>query len=223
MANAPVNSPWIDVSVPLRTGLAHWPGDPPTDISRVKELARGDPCTVSRLTMCAHAATHMDAPAHFIDGGDTIDLMPLAAAIGRARVIAIEDPESIKPGELAKHRIRRGERILFKTANAGRCWEADGFVEDFVHVSVEAAGYLAERKVGLVGVDYLSVGGFHADGVATHRALLGAGIWIIEGLDLSAVSPGRVHLICLPLKLAGAEGAPARAIVRPLGRRHRAP
>jgi arylformamidase len=213
------SSLWIDISVPLRTGMVHWPSDPPTRVSRVKDLERGDPCTLSYIEMCAHAATHMDAPAHFIPGGGGIDLMPLDAAIGPARVIAIQDPKSIKPQELAVHRIRRGERILFKTANSARCWETDEFVEDFVHISVEAARYLALRKVGLVGVDYLSVGGFRADGAATHQELLGAGVWIVEGLDLSRVQPGRVQLICLPLKLAGAEGAPARAIVRQIKRR----
>lgn len=212
-------SPWIDISVPLKTGLAHWPGDPPTRIERVKDFERGDPCRVSKLELCAHAATHMDAPAHFLPGGVGIDQMPLETAIGPARVIAIEDPRAIEPEALAPHRIRRGERILFKTANSARCWEADGFVEDFVFISEAAADFLAERKVGLVGVDYLSVGGFHADGVATHRALLGAGIWIIEGLDLSRVEPGPVQLVCLPLRLAGTEGAPARAIVRPVNRR----
>ena len=219
MKDSKLNNPWIDVSVPLKTGLAHWPGDPATSLSRVKDLERGDPCTVSKLEMCAHAATHMDAPAHFILGGASIDQMPLTTGLGRARVIAIADPESIKPAELAKHRIRPGERILFKTVNSERCWKSEEFVEDFVHISLEAASYLALRKVKLVGVDYLSVGGFRADGAGTHRELLGAGVWIVEGLDLSRVEPGPVQLVCLPLRLAGAEGSPARAIVRPLARR----
>jgi arylformamidase len=217
------SSPWIDISVPLRTGLAHWPGDPPTCIERVKDFAQGDPCRVSRLELCAHAATHMDAPAHFLPDGAGIDEMPLETAIGMARIIAITDPRSIEPEALVSHRIRRGERLLFKTVNSDRCWTTDGFVEDFVGLSVAAADFLAERKVGLVGVDYLSVGGFHADGVAVHRALLGAGVWLIEGLDLSRVKPGQVQLICLPLRLAGTEGAPARAIVRPVNRRRPRP
>lgn len=216
---SPQHSQWIDISVPLKTGMVHWPGDPPTRVTRVHDLESGGPCTLSSIEMCAHAGTHMDAPAHFIRGGIGIDAMPLDAAIGPARVIAITDPESITPQELAGHRIRRGERILFKTANSGRCWDGDTFTEDFIHISADAARYLAERKVELVGVDYLSVGGFHSDGAGTHRELLGAGIWIIEGLDLSQVEPGQVQLICLPLKLAGAEGAPARAIVRPIKRR----
>jgi hypothetical protein len=112
----------------------------------------------------------------------------------------------------------RGERLLFKTHNSGRCWDTDAFVEDFVYISAAGARYLAERRVRLVGVDYLSVGGFRADGVETHRALLEAGIWIIEGLDLRRVRPGGVQLLCLPLKILGGDGAPARALVRRSGR-----
>jgi arylformamidase len=212
-------SSWIDVSVKLKTGMVTWPGDPPARISRDQDLERGDPCTVSLLEMGAHTGTHMDAPAHFVRGGAGIDEAPLDAAVGAARVIPIRDRESIKPGELERHAIRRGERILFKTRNSGRCWDADSFVEDFVYISADAARYLAERRVRLVGIDYLSVGGFRADGDETHQALLKAGIWLIEGLNLKRVAPGRVQLICLPLKIAGGDGAPARALVRPLGRR----
>lgn len=213
-----MTSPWIDVSVTLRTGMVNWPGDPPARISRVLDMEKGDPCTVSLIDMGAHTGTHMDAPAHFVRGGIGIDTMPLGTAIGSARVIAIDDPESIKPDALLRHRIRHGERILFKTANSARCWDRDGFVEDFVYISAAAAEYLAERQVRLVGIDYLSVGGFSADGRETHQALLNAGIWIIEGLNLARVHPGRVELICLPLKIAGADGAPCRAIVRQMGR-----
>ena len=212
-------SPWIDVSVTLKTGMVSWPGDPPARISHDKEMERGDPCTVSLLEMGAHTGTHMDAPAHFVLGGIGIGEVPLDAAVGAARVIPIHDRESIKPGELERHAIRRGERILFKTRNSERCWDTDSFVEDFVYISAAAARYLAERRVRLVGMDYLSVGGFRADGVETHQALLMAGIWLIEGLNLKLVEPGRVQLICLPLKIAGGDGAPARAILRPLSRR----
>ena len=143
--------------------------------------------------------------------------MPLEAAIGPARVIPISDRESIKVEELAGHDIQPGERILFKTYNSEHCWDTDSFVEDFVYLSAPAARYLVERGVRLVGIDYLSVGGFQADGEETHQALLKAGIWIIEGLDLKQVRPGRVELVCLPLKIAGGDGAPARALVRQLG------
>ena len=132
-------------------------------------------------------------------------------------MIEIGDTESIKPGELRPHGILRGERVLFKTQNSTRCWKSDGFVEDFVYISQEAARYLAELHVRTVGMDYLSVGGYVTDGVETHQALLGAGIWVIEGLDLSQVQPGTYDLICLPIKLAKGDGAPARAIVRKVG------
>jgi arylformamidase len=213
-----MGSPWIDVSVTLKNGMVSWPGDPPVRISHASEMERGDPATVSLLDMGAHSGTHMDAPAHFIRGGQGIDTIPLDAAMGRARVIEIRDRVSIKPDELADHHVRRGERILFKTQNSARCWETDTFMEDFVHISADGARYLAKRQVRLVGVDYLSVGGFHADGAEIHQALLTAGIWLIEGLNLAQVRPGRVQLNCLPLKIGGADGAPARALVRQVGK-----
>ena len=212
-----MTSHWIDVSVTLRTGMVTWPGDPPVSISHAMSMERGDPSTVSLLEMGAHTGTHMDAPAHFVRGGTGIGDMPLDASIGPARVIPIRDRESITPDELEGYSIQPGERVLFKTHNSDHVWDTDTFVEDFVYISEAAARYLAERQVRLIGVDYLSVGGFHADGVKIHRTLLNAGIWIIEGLNLKQVPPGPVDLICLPLKIPGGDGAPARALLRPLG------
>ena len=143
-----------------------------------------------------------------------MERMPLDATIGRARVIEIQDPESIKREELIPHEIGSGERVLFKTRNSPRCWQTDDFVEDFVYVSQDAARYLAEVGVRTVGVDYLSVGGFYKDGPETHHALLGAGVWVIEGLNLSEIEPGEYELICLPIKVQEGDGAPARAILR---------
>ena len=210
-----ITEDWIDVSVPLRTGMVHWPDNPPVSIERVQDIERGDVANVSRLSLGVHTGTHMDAPVHFIRTGRGIDTMPLSATIGLARVIEIRDPESIKPEELRPYQIQPSERILFKTRNSARCWQTDDFVEDFVYISQEAARYLAEQQVQTVGVDYLSVGGFFKDGVETHHALLGAGIWIIEGLNLSNVEPGIYELICLPLKIEGSDGAPSRAVLRP--------
>lgn len=207
---------WIDISVPLYTGMAHWPDNPPVEIEFALSIERGDTANVSKLSMGAHTGTHMDAPLHFIKDGISIDQMPLTATMGRARVIEISDPESIKPAELEPHDIQLGERILFKTRNSERCWHTDTFVEDSVYISKEAAAYLAKLQVQTVGVDYLSVGGFFKDGPETHLALLGAGIWIIEGLNLSEVLVGEYDLLCLPIKLRGSEGAPARAVVRPV-------
>jgi len=205
---------WVDVSVPLRSGMVHWPDNPPVRIERMLDMERGNVANVSSLSLGAHTGTHMDAPLHFVRGGQGMDAMPLGATIGRARVIEIRDPTSIKADELGHHGIARGERILFKTRNSLVAWWTQDFIEDFVYVSRGAARYLARRGVRTVGVDYLSVGGFREDGVETHRALLGAGIWVIEGLDLSRVEPGEHELICLPLKVEKGDGAPARALLR---------
>lgn len=211
MANA-----WVDVPVPLHSGMVHWPDNPPVSIERMMSTDRGAPCNVSKLSFGAHTGTHMDAPIHWIPGGVGIDAMPPDAAMGPARVIAIQDAVSVKPDELRQHHLRHGERVLFRTRNSERCWTSDTFVEDFVFVSHEAARYLVECGVRTVGVDYLSVGGYVVDGPETHRTLLEAGIWIIEGLNLNQIAPGACELICLPLRITGADGAPARALLRPL-------
>ena len=207
---------WIDISVPLHNGMAHWPDNPPFEIERAMDQKRGDVATVSKISLGVHTGTHMDAPLHFFEDGISIDQMPLTATMGQARVIEIHDPESIKPAELEQHNIQKDERILFKTRNSTQNWQTDEFVKDFVYISHEAADYLAKIQIQTVGVDYLSVGGFYKDGPETHHALLGAHIWIIEGLNLSAVQSGNYDLICLPIKLRGAEGASARAVIRPM-------
>jgi len=207
---------WIDVSVTVRHGMPHWPDNPPIVMQRPMELLRGHACNLSHLAMGVHTGTHIDAPVHFIHQAAGVDEMPLAATMGPARVIEIADPRVITADELRGHSLQAGERVLFRTANSPRCWQADRFVEDFVYISEQAAEHLAETRVRTVGVDYLSVGGYHADGAKIHRILLSAGIWIIEGLDLSAVRAGRYEMICLPVKLHGSDGAPARALLRPL-------
>jgi len=205
---------WIDISVPVRSGMVRWPGDPPVLIERAESLEEGGSCNLTLLAMPAHCGTHVDAPLHYLPGGDGVDAMPPGALIGPCRVVPIRHRESVRPEELARHRIRRGERVLFKTRGSARYWRSDTFVEDFVYVSKEAARYLAGRGVAAVGMDYLSVGGFRKDLAETHRILLEAGVWIIEGLNLSRVRPGRYDLVCLPLRLEGADGAPARALLR---------
>lgn len=208
---------WIDVSVTVRDGMPHWPDNPPVVVERVMDLGRGDDCNLSHLAMGVHSGTHMDGPVHFVPGAAGLDEMPLTATMGAARVIEIEHPREVTVSELRRHQLRPGERILFRTSNSHRAWKSSSFVEDFVYISGPAATYLAETGVRTVGIDYLSVGGYHADGAAVHRILLDAGIWIIEGLDLSPVTAGQYEMICLPVKLHGSDGAPARAILRPLG------
>jgi arylformamidase len=209
---------WIDVSVALRSGMVNWPGLPEVKIDRMLKIESGDECNVSTIFMSSHTGTHIDSPYHFIKSGVAIDDLPLSAVIGKARVIEIADAESIKAEELRHHRIRRGERVLFKTLNSKRCWKSDKFVEDFVYISTESLQYLVDRKVRTIGVDYLSVGGYNKNINQVHQVLLKAGIWIIEGLDLSRVKKGYYELICLPMKIERGDGAPARAVIRPYKR-----
>jgi arylformamidase len=206
---------WIDISVTLHDGMVHWPDNPPVVIQRQLDISKGDVANVSMLSMGSHTGTHMDAPLHFLADGKGLDEMELEATMGRARVIEISDPVAVGVSELEDQDIDAGDRILFKTRNSNRTWADLPFDEDFVYVSAGAATHLVERGVRLVGVDYLSVGGFKSDGVETHTELLEAGIWIIEGLDLSGVSAGEYEVICLPLKILRSDGAPARAILRP--------
>ena len=205
---------WIDISVSLHSGMVHWPDNPPVKIERMKDMDKGAVCNVSVMSLGAHTGTHMDAPLHFFKNGKSLDKLPLEATIGPARVVEIKDREMVRPDELRAHNLRRGERILFKTRNSSRCWKTDAFVENFVYISREAARHLVDRGIRTIGVDYLSVGGFRRDGLETHRILLGAEVWIIEGINLSKVKPGNYELVCLPLKVLGSDGAPARALLR---------
>ncbi|TFG46332.1 MAG: cyclase family protein [Dehalococcoidia bacterium] len=205
---------WIDISLSLNNGMVQWPGDPPVRIERVQDLDKGDSHTLSRLTLGSHSGTHVDAPSHFLKGAPTISDLPPEVLLGTARVIEIEDRESIKPEELARHNLLNGERVLFKTYNSALWQQNNEFKEDFIYVTSEAANHIAERGVSVVGVDYLSVGGYKKDGSHVHRILLEAGIWIIEGINLSHVEPGIYQLVCLPLKITGGDGAPARAVLR---------
>jgi arylformamidase len=207
---------WIDITMTIRSEMVHWPGDEDVVIERIQDLDRGDPYNLSRAVLSLHSGTHVDAPLHFIPGGRGIDEMPLSAMVGPARVIEINDPISIAPAELEACAIETGERILFKTANSGHVWDTEAFVEDFVYLSEAGARFLAQRGVLAVGIDYLSIGPYGEDASGIHKALLEAGMWIIEGLNLSGVEPGDYELVCLPLKVERGDGAPARAILRPL-------
>lgn len=208
---------WIDISVPLRNGMPHWPDNPPLQINRTMDLDCGDEATVSTIFIGSHTGTHMDAPLHFIKAGRAIHEMPLIATIGPAQVIEIRHPEAITLDELRRHTIRPGERLLFKTRNSLLRWGERDFMEDFVYLTTEAARWLVQQHVRTVGIDYLSVGGYEKNGPEVHEVLLGGGIWIIEGLDLSGADPGCYDLICLPLNILQGDGAPARALLRPRG------
>lgn len=195
-----------DVSVPLRTGMVIYPGDPPLSLTRVQSLAAGDTANVSHLELGVHTGTHVDAPLHFVDGAPAVEALALDVLVGPAEVIEVAGSGDIGADALDSVGDDT-QRVLFKTRNSA-AWAGEEYYEDFASISVEAAERLIGEGVRLVGVDYLSVGG-----VATHETLLKAGVIAVEGLDLRAIEPGRYTLVCLPLKLMGADGAPARAIL----------
>ncbi len=209
-----VHADWIDITVPVQAGMVVWPGHTPPQITRHGAVANGDEFNISSICMGVHAGTHMDAPLHCFDNRRSIDEAPVGVGIGPARVIRIRDTESIKLEELKQYGIHRGERILFKTVNSERCRQTNLFFEDYVYITKETARFIVDSGVRLVGIDYLGVGGFRCDLLETHRILLGADIWLVEGLDLSCVGAGNYELICLPLRLLGADGAPVRAVLR---------
>lgn len=215
-----MSSEFIDLSIPLRDGMVYWPGDAPFHRLQKLHIANGDVCNLSEISTSAHIGTHMDAPRHFLADGKGMETMPIEATIGPARVIAIQHPDLIQVRELEPHHLQKGERVLFKTKNSEQHWKTDSFQEQFVHIPEDTAHYLAKCGVQTVGVDYLSVGGYETDSAETHRALLAAGIWLIEGLNLEHVAPGHYELICLPLRIAGSDGAPARAVLRKLPTRN---
>lgn len=203
-----------DISLGVSQDIPVWPGDPPVVLERVSSLDDGDGANVSRLEAGVHVGTHIDAPRHFIENGKTIDDIPLKSLIGRAYVVDLRKAAAIDAGTLEAARIPpRTRRLLFKTRNSD--WWAKGersFQKDFVAVEPSGAEWLVRKGVRLVGVDYLSVAPF-GDGERTHKILLEAGIVVLEGVDLHKVPKGRYTIYCLPVKLVGSDGAPARAIL----------
>jgi arylformamidase len=186
--------------------MVTYPGDPGVGLERVRSITAGDVCNLSRLELGVHTGTHVDAPLHFIDRAAAAEELPLDVLLGPARVVDARHAQRLDADTLARLDLR-DERLLFKTRNS-ELWSQDSFADDFVSLTEDGARLLVERGVRLVGVDYLSVGD---EGV--HRALLGAGVVAIEGLDLSAAEPGEWELVCAPLKLVGSDGAPARVLL----------
>jgi arylformamidase len=204
-----------DISLTISPRLPVWPGDPSIVLERVSKLEEGANANVSRMIMGVHTGTHVDAPLHFLSDGKPVDRLSLRMLTGRAYVLCLPDTvELITAGVLEKADIPpRTRRLLFRTRNSNIWRKGDQhFQEDFVGLSADAADFLVKRGVKLVGVDYLSVAPYN-DSRATHEILLKAGVVIVEGLNLSEISQGRYTLYCLPIKLEGSDGAPARAIL----------
>jgi arylformamidase len=202
-----------DLTVTLRAGMPTWDGEPGPVCRPIKRIGvDGEPAQVSLITLGSHTGTHADAPAHFIPGGATVEQLPLEALVGPCRVVEVGAGPLIEPADLEVCAIG-ARRLLLKTAS-GSFWDSTEFRRDFVALSAVAAAWLVDQCVLLVGIDYLSIDPYDAEPAAAHLTLLGAGVVVLEGLDLRSVPPGEYDLTALPLKIAGADGAPARVILR---------
>lgn len=204
-----------DISVPLRSGGVVYPGNPAISITAQQAISQGAGANVSRIDFGSHSGTHVDAPKHFFDDGVGVDTLPLDVLMGPARLIAFADTVmSIGEADLRAHDLKGVTRLLMRTRNSA--WLASGTTEfhpDYTYLAPDGAAYLVSLGVKLVGVDYLSVEQFHSGHHRTHRTLLGAQVVIVEGLVLGEPAPGDYELRCLPLRLAGLDGGPARAVL----------
>jgi arylformamidase len=206
----------IDISVSLDTALPTWPGSIGMKVERLYCFENGNDVNVSKLTCDVHTGTHIEAPLHFIPDGYNVTQIPLDLLIGDVFVAYIPLARVITPSELASLDVPRGtERLLLRTMNSKLWKNGSGiFHPDYVALTREAAQWIVDRGIKLLGVDYLSVEIYGDQSSSTHKTLLSGGVIILEGLNLSEINPGIYELICLPLKLVGAEGAPARAVLR---------
>lgn len=218
--HAGLHMSWIDLSLPIHPEMLTYAGDPPMYRwqSNTAEQGRPDSYGFSWLGMCSHTGTHVDAPSHFVPGGASIDQVPLEVLCGTAEVVDLSAAgQAIGPEQLARHVGASTERLLLKTRNSALLDRP--FTEDFAHLTAAGAEWLRDHGIRLVGIDYLSVEAPDSEGFPVHHTLLGADppVIIVEGLDLRQVAAGRYELCVLPLRVQGADGAPARAMVRPLG------
>jgi arylformamidase len=201
-----------DVTVPLVPGLLAYPGDPPFEIQAVHRLGEA-PFNLARLALTTHSGTHVDAPAHFVAGGATVDHLPLEILLGKARVVELLSRERVERADLEALDLRDDLRVLLKTRMSGQMLRPV-YQEDHLYLTVDAAHYLAQAGIKLVGFDYLTIDRAGSVDFPAHHALLGAGVIVVEGLDLSEVEPGEYEMACLPLRVGGGDAAPARVVLR---------
>ncbi len=209
-------APLIDISLPLSPLTVTYPGDPAVEIEKVKGASADDVALVHKLCMGTHSGTHIDAPAHIVRGGQALPQIDLSRLVGECCVLDCTECEVCIDAEtLAGKEIAHEERVLLKTKNSKLISQA-AFNRSYVYLTPDGAGFLAELGASLVGIDYLSIGQMGPSGVKTHRTLLARDVLILEGLDLSQVAPGSYELLCLPLRIDVPDGAPVRALLRPL-------
>jgi len=205
--------PIHDLTLPISPSLVVWPGDPPARVEPRLRIARGDVANVSELCLGSHTGTHVDPPYHFVDHGAKVDELPLESLLGPAWVYDLGSGTQIRAVDLQQAVPPGTVRLLLKTVNSS-FWHhpVQEFRQDFVTMDLEAALWIIAQGIRLVGVDYLSVEAPGSSGHPVHHALLEGGIIIVEGLDLSSLQSGLYNFYCLPLRVAGGDGAPARAV-----------
>ena len=206
---------YYDISLPISPAMPVWPGDPSIRVQRVSSLVNGDTLNMSRLEMGTHTLTHVDAPRHIEDRGQTVDRLPLDLLIGPVVVVEPRYEDSlITATDLGELGIRGTERLLIKTRNSDLCMGGPyEFEPDYISLARDAAPWLVSKGIKLLGIDYLSVEAFDSEELEVHRTLLEKGVVILEGLNLSQVPEGRYQIFCLPLKVRDGDGAPARVVL----------
>ncbi|MFL5529804.1 MAG: cyclase family protein [Gemmatimonadaceae bacterium] len=202
-----------DISVPIRTGGLVYPGNPEIDVSLQQAVAKGASANVSLVRFGSHTGTHADAARHFFDDGQSVDHIPLDRLIGPALLLSFDDNvRAVGATELRAQRLNGHKRILLRTRNSALLSQPE-FARDYTYLAPDGAQFLVDSGVELVGIDYLSIEQFHSGHHRTHRTLLERSVVIVEGLDLSSPPAGEYQFICLPLRLEGCDGAPARAVL----------
>ena len=202
-----------DISVSVKTGGLIYPGNPEILIEPQQAISLGAGANVSRISFGSHTATHVDAAKHFFDDGETVDRIALERFIGPALLISVDDSlTAVTASDLQQHDLGGHTRILIRTRNSSLLSDTE-FHRDYTYLAPDGAEYLVEKGIELVGVDYLSIEQFRSGHHRTHRTLLEKNIVIVEGLNLSGINPGTYDFVCLPLRLEGLDGSPARAVL----------
>lgn len=212
---------WIDITYSIQEKMPPYPGQPEVELGKLCAIGKeGAVSNVTLIDTSVHTGTHMDAPLHFLEGGADISAMPLETGMGEGKIIEIESGEAVYPEEIQRfeekyEQIKPGEKVFFKTKNSETDWSRSPFNDHYIYLSKEAAEYLVKKKISMVGIDYLSISKGDIN-MEVHQHLLGNDCWIVEGLDLRNIEEGLYDIICLPIKIEDADGAPARVVVRAL-------
>lgn len=201
-----------DITLELSGDIAVYPGDPRCSITKLCEIGKGDAVNMSGISLTSHTGTHMDAPAHFIEGGLTVDRIPASTFIGKAKVFEIVSKDAIKACDICRLDMQKGDVILFKTGNSSFVRD-EMFHREYTYIAPDAAEIIAQKGVKMVGIDYMSVDRYDSTDFEAHKTFLGNGIIIIENIDLNGIKPGEYGILALPLKVKGGDGSPARVIL----------